>query len=178
MRRALLVGWREFRARVGSRGFLLTTLLTPSLILFMWLMQGRVAEDVHEPLESLTQEERAPSMLGLVDPGGLITRFPPPLTPNEFQRFADTSQADQALREHAIPAYVVVPADYARTGRISYVSLDIPTTQPDADRLDWLLITNLLPDQTPQAVTRLRWPFGAQGAPNFVNVGPRGSSGG
>lgn len=178
MKRAFLVGWREFRARVGSRGFLLTTLLTPTLILFMWLVQGRVAEDVHEPLESLTREERAPSVLGLVDPGGLITRFEPPLTASEFRRFADEPEANQALRQQVIQAYVVIPADYAGTGKISYVSLDLPTTQPDADRLNWLLLTNLMPDQTPEAVSRLRWPFGGQDSPNFVNVGTSGTSGG
>lgn len=178
MRRALLVGWREFRVRVGSRGFLLTTLLTPSLFLFMWLVQGRVAEDVHEPLESLTREERPRSVLGLVDPSGMITRFETPLTPNEFRRFDDASLADQALRQHEIPAYVVIPADYPTTGKISYVSLDIPTTQPDADRLNWLLLTNLLPNQTAETVTRLRWPFGGQGSPNFVNTGTGGTSGG
>ncbi len=178
MRNAWLVGLREFRVRVRSRGFLFTTLVTPALILVMWAFQGQLVSNPTPQLESPggTGGDTAP--LGYVDPGGLIQRVPPPLSEDDFKAFATRSDANRALVAGELRAYVYLPPDYLQTGNLTYVALDLPTSTPDIDAVNWLLIGNLLPSADETRLTRLRWPFGPGGSAAFVNLSPEGASGG
>ncbi len=178
MRNAWLVGLREFRVRVRSRGFLFTTLVTPALILVMWAFQGQLVSNPTPQLESPggTGGDTAP--LGYVDPGGLVQRVPPPLSEDDFKAFATRSGANRALVAGELRAYVYLPPDYLQTGNLTYVALDLPTSTPDIDAVNWLLIGNLLPSADETRLTRLRWPFGPGGSAAFVNLSPEGASGG
>jgi len=177
MRNALLVGWREFRVRVRSRGFLFTTFFTPAVILIMWAFQGRAVSNPTPPLESLNESSGSTGALGYVDPGGLIQRVPPPLSASDFKAFASQAQAKRALESGDLRAYIIVPEDYVDTGDLTYVSPGLPTSSPDMNAVNWLMIGNLLPSADEAQLTLARWPFGPGGSPAFVNLSPEGTSG-
>jgi ABC-2 type transport system permease protein len=177
VRNALLVGCREFRVRVRSRGFLFTTFFTPAVILIMWAVQARAVSNPMPPLDSVNANGEIEGALGYVDPGGLIQRVPPPLSPGDFKLFGTRSDANAALERGEVRAYIDIPPDYVQTGSLTYVTLGLPTSSPNMNAVDWLLIGNLLPSADEAQLTRLRWPFGPGGSPAFVNLSPEGTSG-
>lgn len=178
MRSALLVGMREFRVRVRSRGFLFTTFFTPAVILVMWAIQGQAVSNPTPPLESLNEGGAPAAPLGYVDPGGFIHRVPPPLSSSDFKAFASRAAANRALESGDVRAYVTIPLDYIQTGDLTYVSPDLPTSSPDMNSVNWLMIGNLLPSADEAQLSQVRWPFGPGGSPAFVNLSPEGTSGG
>lgn len=179
MSNTLLVGLREFRQRVRTRGFLLTTLGMPLMFIFIWAVTGFASDGgpAEPPLQDLAQAEPAVAAIGYVDQAALIESMPPQVPAGMFRAYPDVQSADAALANGDISAYYVVPSDYRETGELQRVSPRLPMATPDTQLFDWILVTNLFPGDAPEQVARLRWPFNQTG-PTFVNLSPAGETGG
>ncbi len=176
MRKTLLVAWREFRQRVRTRGFVLTSVGMPLMLIIVWALAGAFNAPQKQPLEELLEAETPDRAIGYVDQAGLIQTIPDLIPAGLFRSFPDTQAAEKALQAGAIGAYYVVPPDYRETGDLRRVSPHLPTMPADVRWFNWLLISNLLPDATPEQVARLRWPFGSIG-PAFVTLSQEGEAG-
>lgn len=176
MSKALLVGLREFRQRVRTRGFLLASIGTPLMLIVIWALTGAFDSSPEQPLEELAQANQPDNVIGYVDQAGLIRSIPDPVPADLFQAFPDVEAAEAALERGDIGAYYVVPPDYRETGNVRRVSPRLPTAPPDARWFNWILISNLFPDAGPEQIARLRWPFNSSG-PGFVTLTPEGEAG-
>lgn len=179
MNNTILVGLREFRQRVRNRGFILATLGMPLMFIVIWAVTGFIGDGGAEqqPLQDLTQIEPAATTIGYVDQADLIASIPPQVPADMFQEYPDAQSADQALDNGDISAYYVVPSNYRQTGKLQRVSPRLPMATPDTQLFDWILVSNLFPDESPEDVARLRWPFDRSG-PTFTNLSPEGETGG
>jgi ABC-2 type transport system permease protein len=171
MPRVLLVAFREFRQRVRTRGFLLSSLATPVLLLAVWAIGGAFDSSpasAVEPLAKLMQAGLPDRPIGYVDQAGLIRSVPGQVPSGLFLPYADDASAADALARGEIGIYYVVAADYRETGNVRRVSHDLPgLAAPDTGLFDWVLASNLLPDVAPKEVARLQRPLGPSG-PAFV----------
>jgi ABC-2 type transport system permease protein len=177
--KTLLIGWREFHQRVRSRGFVLSSIGTPLFFLVIWAISGLAAGDTPDsPLTELAQARRTDTMIGYVDPAGVIQTLPEAVPPHIFRPFPNVAAAETALLNGEVEAYYVIPANYRQSGQVRRVSSDLPVTPPDdLDWLNWVLVGNLLPDASSDQLARLRWPFNRTG-PEFVAVSSKGDRGG
>ncbi|MFQ5857072.1 MAG: ABC transporter permease, partial [Anaerolineae bacterium] len=171
-----LVARREFRQRVRARGFLLTSIGTPSMLLVVWVLAGTFGGTSEQPLEELARANRPDHAVGYVDLAGLIHMIPDPIPTDLFQALPDVEAAEVALERGDIGAYYVIPSDYQETGDVRRVSPHLPTMPPDVERFNWILVSNLFPDTSPEQIVRLRWPFNSTG-PEFVPLSPEGEAG-
>ena len=177
MHKTLLIGLREFRQRVRKRGFLLTSIGTPLLLILFWAFTGVVDSSPGQPpLAELAQANRPDSVIGYVDQAGLIRTIPDPVPADLFRAFPDIEAAEAALEGGDIGAYYVIPSDYRQTGSVQRISPQLPTSPPDTQWFNWMLIANLFPDAGPEQIARLRWPFNSSGL-EFVNLSPKGEAG-
>jgi ABC-2 type transport system permease protein len=176
MNKTLLIGLREFRQRVRKRGFLLTSIGTPLLLIVIWALTGVFGSSPGQPLEDLAEVNRPDSVIGYVDRAGLIQTIPDPVPADLFRAFPDVETAEAALESGDIGAYYVIPSDYQQTGSVQRISPQLPTMPPDTQWFNWTLIANLFPDAGPEQIARLRWPFNSSG-PEFVALGPEGEAG-
>ena len=178
MGKTLLVAVREFRQRVTSRAFLLSSIATPLILVVVWLFTGgfSVGAPDEPPLEQVAEAGRESETIGYVDQAGFIEEIPDPVPADAFQAYADVDAAGAALEEGKIAAYYIVPADYGESGEIERVSPRFPAAPPDTDTFDWVLVTNLYPNASREEIRRLRWPFDQTG-PAFVALGGEGGEG-
>ena len=163
MSNTLHIARREFLAHVRSRGFLITALGTPLLLVVLWLASGVIPMDESREGEDeppTATETVAPLPESIVDEAGLLGEM---ALPPELRLYADESQAAEALRQEIISAYIVVPADYAVTGTLRRVSLGLPDSVPQTDLVHSVLATALLQDQAPEIAARLAMPIGPGG---------------
>lgn len=182
MNKTMLVGLREFRQRIRSRGFWLGVLSLPITFLIIWAVSAFSgasepgAPSDHTPATvpraATPRPTRAPLSIGYVDQADLIQVIPDGVT-SVFTPFPDRAAAQQALETGAIAAYYVIPPDYRTTGAVQRVSLALPTatTPADANQFDWVLLANMAPDVSADDLTRLRRPFNGF-SPTFVDVDP------
>jgi ABC-2 type transport system permease protein len=177
MHKTLVVAVREFRQRIRTRGFLLASVGTPLLLTVVWAFVGAFDTGLDQPISSLIEAQQFDRTVGYVDQADLIAAVPPPLPERLFRSFPNIEAAEAALARGDIAAYYVVKPDYRTTGEVERVSERLPMAAPDTEWFEWLLINNLLPDASPEEVTRLRWPFNAR-RPAFVNLGAAGETGG
>jgi len=72
------------------------------------------------------EEAQSPSMpsIGLVDPAGLLAKFPPDLGEDWFERYADEAAARAALDAGLVEQYVTIPEDYLTSGQVSVYDKD------------------------------------------------------
>jgi hypothetical protein len=154
--KTLLVSLREFRQRARKRGFLLTSIGTPLLLMVIWAFTGIFDGSPTQPLEDLTQVNRPDNVIGYVDQAGLIRSVPDPIPADLFRAFPDVETADGALEGSDVGAYYVIPSDYRETGRVQRINQHIPTTPPDQQLFDWLLIASLFPDASSEHIGLLR----------------------
>jgi ABC-2 type transport system permease protein len=173
MRKLLAVALREFRQKVRNRGFLLTSLATPLILLVLWTAGSLTGGAQETALQELGQIERPDRPLGYVDEANLIETIPEPVPADLFQAYSDTEAARAALESGEIAAFYHLPADYRQTGRVYRVSLDLPTAPPDTRLFDWVLVGNLLGADSAQEIERMREPFGAASR-EFVNLAEGG----
>ncbi|MBS1251663.1 MAG: putative protein YhaP [Anaerolineales bacterium] len=179
MNNTLLVGLREFRQRVRTRGFILTTLGMPLMFSVIWAVTGFAGNggSAEPPLQDLAQTEPAATTIGYVDQANLIASMPAQVPAGMFQEYPDIQSADGTLENGDISAYYIVPPNYRETGKLRRVSPRLPMATPDTQLFDWILTSNLFPREAPEQVARLRWPFNRTG-PTFVNLSPEGEAGG
>jgi len=175
MQKTLLIGRHEFRQKVRSRGFWLTSIAVPLVMLIIWALTGgltgsssgapAVPEVVDQPAQTI----------GYVDQADLIRTVPDPIPENLFQPFSNVQQAEVALERGDITAYYVILPDYRQTGHVQRVSPRLAVNPSDVRWFNRLLVANLLPEANPDFVDRLRQPF-YETAPEFVKVTAAGQT--
>lgn len=177
MRNMILVAIREFRQRVRSRGFLIGSLAMPVFLILIWAFTGDLSGG-ENPLPVSSDTQPVASSYGYVDNANLIHRVPDPIPTGFFRAFADEDAATAALKAGDITAYYVIPADYRETGAVTRVSEALPTSPPESDLFNWLLVANLFPDANLAQVKRLEQPFNGSSRPEFVNLAPEENASG
>ena len=179
MNKTMLVGLREFRQRIRSRGFWLGLLGLPITFLIIWAV-GTVTT-VDPPSAPNSPRPARPRntivvRVGYVDQANLIQTTPTDATvgrlTTRFTPLADPGTAQDALQAGSLIAYYVITPDYRTTGHVERVSHELPAIAAplDAEQFDQVLLANLLPHLEPAARTRLRHPFNGD-SPTFIDVG-------
>jgi ABC-2 type transport system permease protein len=87
---------------------------------------------------------------GFIDLSGIIKVIPESAQAGLLMSFPDEASAQQALENNKISAYYIIPADYVRTGEITYIRSDFnPIGSSDRSAvLEWILNVNLLGGDT------------------------------
>lgn len=164
MRKIAIIAGREFWQRVRTRGFLLSAILTPLILLVVWATGsfdntgGDAGEDV---MTALQDQER--TTVAYVDHADLIQRTPPGLPQSMFRQFENEATAGAALEAGDIEAYYVVAPDYRQTGAVRRVSAELPSSPPETQLFDYLLTTNLAPETEGAQLALLQNPFQSPG---------------
>jgi ABC-2 type transport system permease protein len=172
-----IVAWREFRQKVRKRGFLLTSIGTPVILIVIWAFTGAFSGGTQAPVQDLTELKQLGYAVGYVEHADLIRSIPDSIPTDRFRAYPDVQAAAAALKSGAIGAYYVIPADYVQTGVVRRISPTLPTgAPPDVQSFDWILVANLFPGETSEEIARLRQPLGA-GGPKFVSVSAGGETG-
>ena len=164
MRKIAIIAGREFWQRVRTRGFLLSAIMTP-LILLVVLATGSFDDGGATTIEpsATSESEGEISTVAYVDEAGLIERTPPGAPQDMFLRFDDEASADAALEAGDVDAYYIVEPDYRETGAVRRVSAELPAGPPETNLFDWLLQANLAPELDATQLARLRNPFQSAG---------------
>ena len=161
MNRTLLVARREFRQRIRARGFLISALLTPLILLAISLFSGRGAANSQT---AAVVEPAAPSdPIGYVDQADLIRVLPDSMPDDLFRSFVDVKAADVALARAEIAAYYIIPPSYRKSGEVRWVGEDLPLAPPNTHWIDEMLLANLLAKVEPDIRLQLRQPFNVNG---------------
>jgi len=163
MRNMLLVARREFLVHVRSRGFIVSAIGTPLLLIVIWFSSGMMtaeapSEHVATPEAPALAEPIGPT--GVIDQAGVLGQIE---LPSGLVRLASEEDAARALRQGDLEAYVVVPADYRETGTVRRVSLGLPRTDPQLGDIEYLLVTALLEEMPADLAARYAMPLGPDG---------------
>ncbi len=158
------VAWHEYLTNVRRRGFIIGTLLPPTLIIVIIIVGviviffiGRSGLNSSDSSDRSTVTSQTIKKVGLVDQSGHLRSFPAEFE-DRYILFSDEMSAKQTLLENEIRLYLVLGDDYFETGTItayhqkkrSYVS---------RDDLRVLLIKGLLFDKVDKTtVTRITDP--------------------
>jgi len=162
-----LIAGREIRERVRSRGFWLTTVGTPLLLMALWGISSMLVGPIDRPLEELVEVEELEWVVGYVDEAGLIESIPYPAPADSFRQFATREAASSALAAGEIGAYYVIPPGYGQDPGVQRYSERIPAAAADTRWFNWILVKNLFPEGDFRRTAQLRWPFNS---PNPVLV--------
>ncbi len=178
MNKTMLVGLREFRQRIRSRGFWLGLLGLPMTFLIIWavttISNAEIAAVPTTPMPARPRNTIVVTV-GYVDQAALIQERPADRSigrlTTRFTAFPDTAVAEQSLRRGTLIAYYVIAPDYRMTGAVQRVSRELPAIAAplDAEQFDQVLLANLLPQLDEAERARLRQPFNG-GSPTFVDV--------
>jgi ABC-2 type transport system permease protein len=170
MHKVVLVGWREFREKVRSRGFFISSLAVPIMMIVIWAFTGSFGEnDQGNPMEDLEPAGDQQMTIGYVDHADLIQKVPEPVPSEIFRAYEDEETARAALQRGEIEAFYVVPKDYRQSGDVQRVSQGLPAAPADTQWFNWVLITNLFPEMDTAQIRRLNWPFNSTG-PQFISL--------
>ncbi len=175
MQKTLLIGRHEFRQKVRSRGFWLTSIGVPLVLLVIWAITGGLGASSVETPDALEAADRPEQTIGYVDQADLVRTIPEPIPEDLFRPFSDVQQAEAALARDDIAAYYVIRPDYRQTGDVRRVSPHFSVNPLDVRWFNRLLTANLLPEVDPDFVDRLRRPFYETGL-EFVNVTAEGQT--
>jgi ABC-2 type transport system permease protein len=148
------IATHEFVVNVRRPGFIIFTLLIPALGLVGLLIAGLFSGQAAQLFES--QFSRSPQPVGIVDHTGLFTPIPPVYTDRYIAMPAET-EARQALMANDIGSYVVIPADYVQTGRVTaYTSGGLleAVGAADSSSLRAFLVHGLLAGQVDEPILR------------------------
>ncbi len=131
MRNMWLVIKHDIRVILQQRSFWIMTLIVPLVLIGFqaWgaTSQTGLFEDVTAPVESETAVPTTANglpIIGLVDEGQLIQSTPPDFPSDAFVHFADEGTARAALAADEIVQYVVIPANYVETGKLTVFDKD------------------------------------------------------
>lgn len=162
MKNILLVAIREFRQKVRQRGYIITTIALPIILLVVGYVSDGFGMGEIEPIETPEPEQQADAVIGYVDRADLIKIIPDNLPADFFVEFPNPETARQALSAGQINAYYVISEDYRETANVERVSKTLNAMPDDTRVFEWLLIHNLDPQLEPDQITTLRWPFNAE----------------
>jgi ABC-2 type transport system permease protein len=156
----LVIATREFRVHVRQRGFLLSTIGLPVLLIAV-LFLPQLFGTGGQPAPAANPIE--PAMIGYVDEADIIRHLPDDVGPNRLIPFESEQGAIAALRDGRVEAYYVVEPDYRETGSVRRVSKELPSSPPDQDIMESVLIANVVSGVSQTDLARLRSPFGRGG---------------
>mgnify|MGYP006277500995 CR=1 FL=1 len=180
MNKIFAIAQREFIQRVRSKAFLFTAIGTPLILIAVWFFTGDIRVGGTPPEADITPgEDVEQELTGYVDQAALIEEIPEPLPEEAFEAYPDQSSAEEALAQGAIAAYYLVSEDYRDTGEVLRVSRDLPTSPPNTDPFQYVLLRNLFMEREASFFARLRAPFSA-GEPEYqaLETGGEAESGG
>jgi ABC-2 type transport system permease protein len=170
MNKVFVIAKREFQERVRSRAFLFTAIGTPLILIAIWFFTGGRDVGTQAPdLGGLSELSSDKGKVGYVDRADLIEEIPAPIQPGQYQSYPDQAAADEALAQGDIEAYFLIPVDYRETGEVQRFSGRIPTSPPDTETFEWILIRNLFSDFNEGQLSRLRYPFRGN-EPRFISL--------
>jgi ABC-2 type transport system permease protein len=178
MREVYLLAAREIREKARSRGFLLTTIALPLILIIIGLVTEGFGGGPPEDLELPTGGEEVIQSLAYVDRADLIGSVPEELSSAQVQKYESLQAARAAAQRGEITAFYLIHADYRETGRVTRFSKGLEANAPDTEWLEWLLLSNLLPDMDREERMRARYPFHAQGLRSVTlsDTGAEGAS--
>ena len=168
MQKTLLIGSHEFRQKIRSRGFWLTSIGVPVVMLVIWAITGGLGATAG-PAAEPAEVDRPDHTIGYVDQAGLIQMIPDQIPADMFQSFSDVQQANAALEEGEIAAYYLIRPHFRESGDVRRISPHFTLNPPDVRWFNRLLAANLMPEAEAEAVDRLRRPFYETGL-QFVSV--------
>ncbi len=128
MRNIWIVIKHDIGATLRQRSFWIFTFLVP-LILLALNVYNVIESDAVSGADSDTGEEESSGLaalgaIGLVDEANLIAKMPQNLPDGIFVRFPDEDAARTALEDGQVEQYVLLPADYVRSGQIEIYDRD------------------------------------------------------
>lgn len=176
MREVYLFAVREIREKARSRGFLLTTVALPLVVILFGLVTEGLGTGPPEGVEIPSGVDEFGESIGYVDRADLISEIPEGLDAARIREFGSVDAAQAAVQAGEIAAFYLIPPDYRETGRVSRYSERLESNPSDRDDLEWLLVSNLLPDLDRAARMRARYPFNAQSL-RSVTVSESGTQG-
>ncbi|MGD8634376.1 MAG: ABC transporter permease, partial [Anaerolineales bacterium] len=163
MNKIFIVALREIRQKIRQRGYIITTIALPLIIIVIGLFTEGLGPTDFEPIETPEEGSQEQITIGYVDQAGLIQRTPENIPASSLEEFASIDTARDALQNGSIDAYYLISPDYRETGDVERISLSLDANPPDTEIFEWLLIHNLNPEIGTEEVRRLRWPFNADG---------------
>jgi ABC-2 type transport system permease protein len=152
MNKTLLVMWHEIRATLRRKTFLIFALGLPLLLAVVALIFMAVNRNPASPAGALPGlggvGDEAQVAEGYVDEGDLIHTLPNDIPSGWLTAYPDEAAAQAALGAGQIDGYYLIPADYLRSGEITYVRRDFDLFSDDGrpQRLEWILVYNLAGD--------------------------------
>lgn len=170
MSKVFLIAGREFGQRVRTRGFILSSILVPIILLVVMITGsfngefGVIEAEETPDGEGITDGPAGPGLVdgsqivAYVDEAGLIERIPEGGLV-EYRSFAGIADADAALSSGEIEIYYVIEPDYRETGDVRHVSAELPASPPETWAFDELLALNVLAAAGASAGSPARNPF-------------------
>lgn len=176
MQKTFLVATREFRQQIKSRGFWLTGIGVPVVMLLIWVFTGGLTGSAAPESTADSETADLPEQpIGYVDQANLIRFVPDSIPADLFQAFADALAAESALEQGDITAYYLIQPDYRETGHAQRISLRPAVNPADVRWFNRLLVSNFLPEADEAFIDRLRQPFYQSGL-QFSKVNASGQT--
>ncbi|MFZ0548037.1 MAG: ABC transporter permease [Candidatus Promineifilaceae bacterium] len=148
MKRYWVVAQHEFVTQIRRRSFLFMVFILPLVIAGLSTLTG---------ILSARQEEQTGTLgrIGIVDLSGVLAAERN--RPSDYETFPNEETAAAALEANQIGAYFVIPDNYIVSGVVQGYAHD-PIPGGIENQLRTYLLDNLLADQTPLVMKRLRDP--------------------
>ncbi len=148
MSKTSLIMVQEIRTTLRRKTFMIFSFGLPLLlgaIAFVFILANRDSGAANEVAESKLDEQ---VVQGYLDEGGLIKVIPEDLPPGWLLAFDNESAAKTALAAEEINGYYIIPADYAESGNLRFIT---DTYDPiggglNSGVMEWILSVNLLGD--------------------------------
>ena len=135
MRKTLLIMRAEISATLRRKTFLFFAFILPLLLgliagVVMFVNRDKVPTELPSAADLAAISAQKSGVIGYVDASGLIAALPADVSADELQRYPDEAAADAALASGAISGYFILPADYLRSGELTFVT---PSYNPLSD---------------------------------------------
>ena len=163
MKNTWLVAKKEFVHRVRSRGFILSSIAFPLIMILIWASTGLFDMDLDAPdQQEIDLPDPVFSLIGYVDLADYIHSVPTDIPQDLFQEYLDISAANHALESGEIEVYYLIPPEYLESTVVRRESVDLPLgLPPDIQLFNIVLVSNMFPEASPDELARIRYPLGA-----------------
>lgn len=151
MRKTLLVMRAEIGATLRRKTFLIFAFIIPVILgviagVMMYVNRDRAPIELPSATSLVEMSVEGPGKTGFVDGSGLISMLPEDISTDTLQPYSDEATAESDLAIGAIAGYFLIPADYLRSGDVTYITSNYNplTDNVNIRSLEWLLMYNLL----------------------------------
>ena len=148
MNKTSLIMVQEIRTTIQRKSFMIFSFGLPLLlgaIALVFILVNRDSGPTNDVVETKPAEQL---VQGYVDEGELIQSIPEDLPSDWLVEYDNVTAAKAALEAEEINGYYVIPADYADSGNLRYItdSYDPIGGGLDSSGMEWILSVNLLGD--------------------------------